>query len=146
MTRNLTGIQLPVIEQQLGIDILGTLDASDMRTDWMTEDALCAHAITSGRIDADAWYPVGQQGRTPKLDDPLAPQAAQAIAICGACPLREACALHGLRHEKDGIWGGLTPIDRGVIRRSLGADPLIRATYDGFDPYPARPQAEDAAA
>jgi WhiB family redox-sensing transcriptional regulator len=39
--------------------------------------------------------------------------------ICASCPVAEACLEHAIAHrEKDGIWGGTTPIERQrIIRR-----------------------------
>lgn len=39
-------------------------------------------------------------------------QIAQAKALCAACPVRDECAEAG-RDEWHGIWGGLTPQERG---------------------------------
>jgi hypothetical protein len=39
----------------------------------------------------------------------------RAKALCAACPVREACAEHAIRTgESRGVWGGLTPEERGV--------------------------------
>ncbi len=45
--------------------------------------------------------------------------AAEAKAICAACPVREACLEYALEtRPADGVWGGLTPTERHrVIRR-----------------------------
>lgn len=40
----------------------------------------------------------------------------QARAICARCPVREACLTAGMA-EEHGIWGGLTPSERRVLRR-----------------------------
>lgn len=40
----------------------------------------------------------------------------QARAICAGCPVREACLAAGIA-EDHGIWGGLTPRERRVLRR-----------------------------
>lgn len=37
--------------------------------------------------------------------------------ICAACPVQQACAEWAIHHEKYGIWGGLTPLERSKIRR-----------------------------
>lgn len=40
--------------------------------------------------------------------------------ICGACPMFDDCREWGIRHEKYGWWGGLSPMDRVRYRRTHG--------------------------
>jgi WhiB family redox-sensing transcriptional regulator len=40
-----------------------------------------------------------------------------AVKICGECPVRIKCAEHGLRHERYGVWGGLTEGERARYRK-----------------------------
>ena len=74
-----------------------------------TEDALCAQA------DPDAWFP--DQGRTAKL----------ARRICAACPVRAECLDFALSGADTwggittGIWGGTTPRQRAILRRTRKA-------------------------
>lgn len=35
-----------------------------------------------------------------------------AKAICATCPVVDDCLEWALKHEKDGIWGGMSPIER----------------------------------
>jgi WhiB family redox-sensing transcriptional regulator len=45
-------------------------------------------------------------------------EAEVAKAVCGECPVREACLEHALaRREKDGVWGGFTERERRRIIR-----------------------------
>lgn len=44
----------------------------------------------------------------------------KAKATCATCPLLERCRDHGLRHEHEGVWGGLSEKQRRVERRRLG--------------------------
>jgi WhiB family redox-sensing transcriptional regulator len=39
-----------------------------------------------------------------------------AIKICGDCPVRLKCAEHGIRHERYGVWGGMTEGERTRYR------------------------------
>ncbi len=50
------------------------------------------------------------------------PKAAEARAVCNACPVRPACLEYALtHHEKYGMWGGLTPAQRQkYLRRTSG--------------------------
>jgi WhiB family transcriptional regulator, redox-sensing transcriptional regulator len=66
---------------------------------WMAQ-AACAGS------DPDMFFP--QPGET----------TAEAKAVCAACPVRAQCAdLAEQRHERFGIWGGLSERDRKRIRR-----------------------------
>jgi WhiB family redox-sensing transcriptional regulator len=40
-----------------------------------------------------------------------------AIKICQECPVRIRCADHGLRHERYGVWGGMSEGERVRYRR-----------------------------
>jgi WhiB family transcriptional regulator, redox-sensing transcriptional regulator len=65
------------------------------------DDAACRGADTS------IFFPVSDS------------QAGAAKAICAECPVQDACLEHALEtHQPDGIWGGLTPIERHrLVRR-----------------------------
>lgn len=41
----------------------------------------------------------------------------QVISVCKSCPCIEECAEWGISRERWGIWGGLTPKQRELIRR-----------------------------
>lgn len=59
-------------------------------------------------IDVEIFYP---------YDEDVAAEAA-AKAVCGACPVRQACLEHALAHrEREGIWGGATERERRRILR-----------------------------
>jgi WhiB family redox-sensing transcriptional regulator len=69
----------------------------------------------SSRVDPDEWFPIPLD--TAKARD----QAAGAIAICAACPVRADCLELSLRHASDigahGVWGGLVEGERRALRR-----------------------------
>jgi WhiB family transcriptional regulator, redox-sensing transcriptional regulator len=44
--------------------------------------------------------------------------APEAKLVCRSCPVQIECLLHGL-HEKDGVWGGLTALERKKVRREM---------------------------
>ena len=49
-------------------------------------------------------------------DDPA--DAARAVAMCAECPVRQACLEFALdSRQADGIWGGLTEMQRRRERR-----------------------------
>jgi len=46
-----------------------------------------------------------------------AARSAAAVAACRSCRVRVACRDYGmLAGEEFGVWGGLTPVDRGAAR------------------------------
>lgn len=87
-----------------------------MRADWM-DDAACASKPTRW------WY-------SNDLGD-----EARAKMVCATCPVIQDCEAYAMaRGEEHGIWGGKTPVERGV-RRRLGRPPKVlvcvecRATF-----------------
>lgn len=53
--------------------------------------------------------------------------------ICRGCPVIVECLKHAIKHnEKEGVWGGLTPAERGAIKGKvysfdgISKDGLIR--------------------
>lgn len=44
----------------------------------------------------------------------------EAKAVCAQCASKERCRDWGIRHERHGIWGGLSEEERRIIRRKLG--------------------------
>lgn len=71
------------------------------------EDLLYRQAACAG-APADLFFP--------ERDQPDAQRLEQAKAICARCRVREACLGKGMG-EHHGIWGGLTPRERRVLRR-----------------------------
>lgn len=61
-------------------------------------EALCR----SKTYDPDIWFAETEAG------------IAYAKSICRDCPLQTVCAQDAVRHdERWGVWGGLSPTDRG---------------------------------
>jgi hypothetical protein len=84
-----------------------------------TDPALWAlvnmHArCADGGLDPDQWFPLSTEpGRARQ-------EAAAAIAICTACPVRGHCLTLSLRHwdiGQHGVWGGLVAAERARLRR-----------------------------
>jgi WhiB family redox-sensing transcriptional regulator len=101
-------------------------------TDWM-DDAAC-----SG-MDPDVFHPIHPHGF--KGDPTHAVERARArdadiLAVCDRCPVMEQCRAYALRnHELEGVWGGLTEMERRRIlnkRRRSGANSLLHGTYGGY--------------
>ena len=76
----------------------------------VSSNAQCANAP----LDPDEWFPVSLDPETARRE------AAGAIAVCMACPVRGACLELSLRHwfvGQHGVWGGLVPAERAALRR-----------------------------
>ncbi len=57
-------------------------------------------------IDTEIFFPISDE------------EAEPAKAVCGACPVREACLEHALAdREREGVWGGATERERRRIIR-----------------------------
>jgi hypothetical protein len=91
----------------------------------LTDRALAAEVTTKARcadgtVDPDEWFPVSTEAEAARRE------AAGAIAICTACPVRGACLELSLRHwtiGQHGVWGGLVEADRAALRRRWLASP-----------------------
>jgi WhiB family redox-sensing transcriptional regulator len=79
---------------------MARLTSAPARTDWF-DDAACRDA------DTTVFFPTSDA------------DADVAKAICAACPVRDECLEHALgTRQPEGVWGGLTPIERHrLIRR-----------------------------
>ena len=76
----------------------------------VTSEARCA----DGTLDPDEWFPVSADAEAARRE------AADAIAVCRACPVRDACLELSMRHWRigqHGVWGGLVPAERSAVRR-----------------------------
>lgn len=40
--------------------------------------------------------------------------------VCGSCPVQKRCLEWGLVHERFGVWGGMTPVERKAERKRRG--------------------------
>lgn len=91
----------------------------------LTDQALAAEVIrqarcADGTVDPDEWFPVSTDAEAARRE------AAGAIAICTACPVRGGCLELSLRHwtiGQPGVWGGLVAADRAALRRRWLASP-----------------------
>jgi len=69
--------------------------------------------------DPDMFFPDGRANHWELV--------AQAKSICAACPVAIACFMHGVNHEKIGIWGGFTPSELASYRREHN---IVRVPLD----------------
>jgi Transcription factor WhiB len=83
-------------------------------------------------LDPDQWFPVSADPRQARQE------AATAIAVCTACPVRGHCLTLSLQRwdiGQHGVWGGLVAADRARLRRRA---PAARQQATGSPPLPAK--------
>lgn len=80
-----------------------------MQKPWEFDEPLCAEVGTEIFFARDA-----EDGRPASNAS-----YAEAKKICASCVHKIECADWGIKNEKHGVWGGLTPVDRDRIRRKL---------------------------
>lgn len=62
-------------------------------------------------MDPDFFYPSEIEGRATNSF------VAEAQRVCAGCPVRAACGEYAIRaNEKQGVWGGLSAVERRRIR------------------------------
>jgi len=65
------------------------------------------------QVDPEIFYPTPTQASTRALVNLIK-------ATCQSCPTFEACREWGLHHEEHGVWGGMLPNHRDMMRRTMG--------------------------
>jgi WhiB family redox-sensing transcriptional regulator len=65
--------------------------------------------------DPDLFFPLSESGKS--LD-----QIAEAKVVCAGCPVRRECLEFALRTRLQGIWGGLTELERHSAARPVGEE------------------------
>jgi Transcription factor WhiB len=87
----------------------------------LTDRAIGAEVMRKARchdsaLDPEEWFPVSADAEAARRE------AAGAIAVCTACPVRGACLELALRQwtiGQHGVWGGLVAAERAMLRRQL---------------------------
>ena len=69
------------------------------------EAPLCAS------VGGDFWFPEKETGGSNSTE------MVMAKSICRQCPHQTECAEWGIQKEDFGVWGGLSELDRRLIRR-----------------------------
>lgn len=88
-----------------------------MRGPWEYEDPSCAS------VGGDFWFPeFGMKSLTLINADGVQAEVKVAKSICNSCVHKTECRQWGLKHERYGIWGGLTERERFPIRRQLNIE------------------------
>ena len=70
-------------------------------------------ACSASELSPDDWYPVSASAEAARCE------AAGAIAVCTACPVRQECLELALRNwgvGQHGVWGGTVPAERERLR------------------------------
>ena len=85
-----------------------------MREPWEYEDPSCAS------VGGDFWFPDFDRFSTSiiKTEEKKA-EIKVAKSICNGCVHKIECQQWGLKHERYGIWGGLSEKERFSIRKRL---------------------------
>jgi len=102
--------------------VSGAAQAARYQGPGEVSDKALLRVLQSGRarcagssLDPDEWFPVSPNVRVARI------QAARAIALCTACPVRAECLEFAMRNWTDGsgegVWGGFVAAERRVIRR-----------------------------
>ena len=82
----------------------------------VAEQGACS---TSG-LSPDAWYPATSPAETTAARETTAKrETAAALAVCGACRVRQECLELSLRNwtlGQHGVWGGTVPAERERLR------------------------------
>jgi hypothetical protein len=59
----------------------------------------------------DIYFPDQTEGKNAEL--------ALAKRMCGECPIRNLCVAFAMKHDVQGIWGGVTQAERNQIKRLM---------------------------
>ncbi len=84
-------------------------------------NAQCARCF----IDPDQWFPVSTDTAKARAE------AAGAIAVCNACPVRAQCLELSFRHDHGfgahGVWGGLVETERHAVNQDRSVRRVIES-------------------
>jgi WhiB family redox-sensing transcriptional regulator len=79
---------------------------------WRASGPSWLSAAACRSTDPELFFPLSESGKA--LD-----QIAEAKVICAACPVRHQCLEFALRTRSQGIWGGLTELERHAAARRM---------------------------
>lgn len=89
--------------------------------------------------DTDIWFPVDEDDPEFESISAIEAEAAETAAVrrCYGCPVQDQCLQYALElNLVDGVWGGLTPVQRNQLRLEL--DMIPHGTRTGYDEYGCR--------
>lgn len=90
-------------------------DPADLSVEQLTQSVMSPLArCTGSTMNPDDWFPVATKSACARSE------AAGALALCAACPVRPECLELSMRawHTggQHGVWGGFVPADRAAAR------------------------------
>jgi WhiB family transcriptional regulator, redox-sensing transcriptional regulator len=102
----------------------------------MTEPGAALRKNMSGNIaspPADFFDDAACKGKETALFFPVSETfSGEAKSVCAACPVAEQCLEYAIQtHQPDGVWGGLTAVDRHRLvrrRQKLAREQRDRST------------------
>jgi hypothetical protein len=86
------------------------------------DERVCAPRITSGRIGDEPYSSWVRRARCAGRSAVFSVDTRQdeALAICGACPVRRQCRRWSLANAVEGVAGGMTAAERATWRNEAG--------------------------
>src|ERR1700744_5599280 len=103
-------------------------EAADLSVSQLTAIVTRPLARCSGTTNPDDWFPIAARADRARAD------AAGALRLCAACPVRAHCLELSMRlwHAggKHGIWGGLIAPDRAAAHRHWLAGTTVKALLE----------------
>ena len=103
-------------------------EAADLSVSQLTAIVTSPPARCFGSTNPDDWFPIA--ART----DQVRTEAARALRLCAACPVRAPCLELSMRvwqaGGKHGIWGGLIAADRTQAHRQWLAGTPVKALLE----------------
>ena len=103
-------------------------EAADLSVSQLTAIVTSPLAGCFGSTNPDDWFPIA--ARTEQVRT----EAARALRLCAACPVRAPCLELSMRlwkaGGKHGIWGGLIPADRAEVHRQWLAGTPVKALLE----------------
>jgi WhiB family transcriptional regulator, redox-sensing transcriptional regulator len=112
------------------LDVPALLTNNQLMVQVTSRQARCAGAD----VDADEWFPVATRWGKARAE------AAQALALCAACPVRAECLELSLRQwsgaGRYGVWGGLLEGERATARKQwlagITVTQLLAASHEDY--------------
>ena len=104
-------------------------EAADLSVSQLTAIVISPLARCSGTSNPDDWFPVAARR------DRARTEAARALQLCAACPVRAQCLELSMRvwqsGGRHGVWGGLIAADRAEAHRRWLAGVPVTALLAG---------------
>jgi WhiB family transcriptional regulator, redox-sensing transcriptional regulator len=94
--------------------VIGMLNQvlEDVTAAWRASGPSWLSAAACRSTDPELFFPLSESGKALE-------QIAEAKVICAACPVRHQCLEFALRTRSQGIWGGLTELERHAAARPM---------------------------